>query len=76
MESSSKTEWIECRVSPGMFSDERAVELGERSFFVDEGAVRNVGQDGRAEVEVQLVERGGEKWAVLPTSSRETVLLA
>lgn len=69
-------QWIPCRVSPGMFRDERAVELGGRSFFVEQRSVRNELADGRAEIEVLLVERdGGERWAVLPTSSRETVLL-
>jgi hypothetical protein len=67
--------WIECRVSPGMFSDERTVEVGGRSFFVEEGAVRNVGPDGRGEVEVTVVERDGKRWAVIPTNTKESVLL-
>ncbi len=76
MTTTEQKQWIGCRVSPGMFSDERAVELGGRSFFVDENAIRNEQADGRAEVEVRIVVReGGEKWAVLPTSSREAVLL-
>ena len=69
-------QWIECRVSPGMFSDERAVEVGGRSFFVDEKSVRNAQEDGRAEIEVLIVLReDGEKWAVLPTRFREAVPL-
>ena len=73
---SQPKQWIECRVSPGMFSDERAVEIGGRSFFVDEKSIRNAQPDGRAEVEVViLVREDGKRWAVLPTSSREAVPL-
>lgn len=66
-------QWIACGVSPGMFSDEREVEVNDRSFFVHEKSVRNVTDDGRGEVEVTIVERDGQKWAVLPTNTRETV---
>ena len=37
-----KEQWIECRVSPGMFRDERVVEVSGRSFFVDEKSVTNI----------------------------------
>lgn len=75
MTMTEKKQWIECRVSPGMFSDERAVELCERSFFVEKKSIRHEQNDGRAEVEVLIVERAGKRWAVLPTNFRETVLL-
>lgn len=55
-----------------MFSDERTVEVNDRTFFVHEKSVRAVSGD-RGEVEVTVVERDGQKWAVLPTSTRETV---
>ena len=71
-----RKEWIECRVSRGMFSDERTVELGGRLFFVDEKSIRNETEDASAEVEVVVLEKpSGERWAVMPTNSRETVLL-
>lgn len=69
----SRQQWIPCGVSPGMFSDERVVEINDRTFFVNEKSVRSV--EGRDEVEVTIVERDGQKWAVLPTSAREMVPL-
>ena len=66
--------WIECRVSPGMFSDERIVGFGDRSFFVEEKSVRNE-KDGRGEVEVKIVEFNGKKWAVLPTNYSDSIPL-
>ncbi len=66
--------WIGCRVSPGMFSDERIVGFGDRSFFVEEKSVRNE-KDGRGEVEVRIFEMNGKKWAELPTNYSDAVLL-
>ena len=66
--------WIPCRVFPGMFSDERTIEIGDQSFFVDEKTIRNE-HAGLAEIEVEIVRVDGQKWAVLPTSTKETVLL-
>ncbi len=67
-------QWIECRVCPGMFSDERIVGFGDRSFFVEENSVRNE-KDGRGEVEVKIVEFNGKKRAVLPTNYSDSIPL-
>ncbi len=71
---STNKRWIGCQVSPGMFSDERAVEVGGQAFFVEERVVRNV-ENGRGEVLVCIIEKEGQKWAVMPTSTRESVQL-
>jgi len=67
--------WMRCQVSPGMFSDERTVEVEGRYFFVEEVSVRNVGADGWGELEVTIIERDGHRWAVLPTNYSDSVLL-
>ncbi len=72
METMSK--WIQCRISPGMFSDERTVEVDDRAFFVNKASVREEG-DGNGCVEVKVVEVDGQKWAVMPTSTRESIPL-
>ncbi len=73
---SNKTSWIQCRVSPGMFSSERTVELGSRSFFVEERSVRNVRADGYGEIEVQILpQRDGRDLAVLPTEAKDLFFL-
>ena len=74
MQQQQNQEWIPCRVYPGMFSDELVVEIGDRSFFVSCDAVRKHEGD-RGEVLVTIVEVDGRKWAVVPTSTRETVPL-
>ena len=66
-----RKQWIECQVFPGMFSNERTVEVGSRSFFVEEGSLRNV-KDEAGEVEVTIIEIEGKEWAVMPTSTRES----
>ena len=66
--------WIECGVSPGMFSNEYVVEVSGRSYFVEENSVRNVEGD-RGELWVTIIERDDRKWAILPTSAREMVLI-
>ena len=67
--------WMRCQVSPGMFSNERTVEVEGRYFFVEAASVRNVGADGWGELEVTVFEREGRKWAVIPTNYRDSVLL-
>ncbi len=67
-------QWFKCRVHPGMFSNERIVEMGGRDHFVAERSVRNE-KDGRGEVEVKVVEYKGEKWAVLPTNYSDSIPL-
>ena len=73
-----RQEWITCRVFDGMFSDEFAVEVGSRdsgmTVFVDRSAVRNR-HGNRGELSVVVYERDGARWALLPTSTRDTVPL-
>ena len=66
-------QWIECRVSPGMFRDERVVEVSGRSFFVDEKSVRK--EQGHFEVLVTIIQTNGHKRAVLPTRLSESIEL-
>jgi hypothetical protein len=67
--------WISCRVRPGMFSDERVVEVSGRSFFVEVGAVRQTSGD-EGEVRVQIFDTNGKRRAVLPTRMSESVELS
>jgi hypothetical protein len=67
-------QWFKCRIHPGMFSDERIVEIGERDFFVEEKSVRNE-KDGYGDVEVRIFEMGGTKWVELPTNYSDAVPL-
>ncbi len=73
-----RQEWITCRVFDGMFSDELAVEVGTGdtgiTVFVDRGVVRNR-QGDRGEVSVRVHELDGVRWAVLPTSTLDTIPL-
>ncbi len=66
--------WIPCEVYPGMFSDELVVEIDDRSFFVGRDAVRRH-EGNRGEVLVTIVDANGGTWAVIPTTTRETVPL-
>ena len=64
------TRWLECRVSKGMFSDERTITVrhrdnSPREFLVPMDMVRGEGEQGQ--VQVKLVSRRDGKWAVLPT---------
>ena len=57
-----------------MFSNEYVVKVSGRSYFVEENSVRNVEGD-RGELWVTVIERDDLKWAILPTTVRETVLI-
>jgi len=72
---SQRERWIPCRVFPGMFSDERTVEVSDQSFFVQVESTRNVQEDGIGEVLVTIVERDGHELAVLPTNMKDSVPL-
>ena len=66
-------QWIDCQVFPGMFSDERAVQVGKDSYFVDANVVRS-GRDHAGKLRVIVVEgAGGKKWAILPTNMRDSI---
>ena len=67
-------QWLKCRVSSGMFSNERIVGMGERDFFVEERSVRNE-KDGYGEVEVRIFEMNDKKWVELPTNYKDAVPL-
>ena len=57
-----------------MFSDEVVVEIDDHSFFVPQTAVRT-SEGNRGEVLVSIVDVDGRSWAVMPTSTRETLAL-
>ena len=68
--------WLKCRVSKGMFSNERTISVrrkgnGIQEFFVPQSAVDTEGDAGR--VKVLVIERLDVKWAVLPTPYRESI---
>lgn len=72
--------WLSCRLDSGMFSDEVAVTYpatGEwqKSVFVPSEHVRNFALNATGEVRVRLFERDGKRFAVLPTSYRDLVLI-
>jgi len=58
---------LECAVFPGMFSDERVVQLcgHDDAFFVSEAAVHKRGQ--KHFLKAFVFECHGTKWARLPT---------
>ncbi len=72
-------QWLNCSVAKGMFSDELAVTYKplsgpETSVFVPQGLVEsdsnNVGR-----VRVEVFKTGTKTWAVLPSESRDEVLV-
>lgn len=68
-------QWIDCAVAPGMFSDERAVEVQGQWFFVDARCVFQVEDRGPALLAAHVFEADGLRWAALPTTDRACVLL-
>ncbi len=68
-------QWIPCRIYPGMFSDERAVEVGDRSYFVSQNDVKGASRvDGAAgQLRVKRVQIHGQPWVELPTTEVDTV---
>lgn len=68
-------QWIDCAVAPGMFSDERAVEVRGQWFFVDARCVLQVEDRGPALLVADVFEADGLRWAALPTTDRACVLL-
>ena len=68
--------WLKCRVSNGMFSNERMIIVhrkgnGSVEFFVPQESVEGEGEDARVQVEV--LDRKDSKWAVLPTPYRDSI---
>lgn len=67
-------QWISCTLAPGMFTDEWAVEVLGRWFFVD---ARHVRQEGvrSGKLEVSVFDDDGSRWAVIPSPERATIVL-
>ena len=68
------TAWLRCRLDSGMFSDEVAVtypshQIWQKSVFVPSACVRREPQA----VKVTVLEKDGEKFAVLPSSRHDIV---
>ena len=72
---SANKQWIPCNVAPGMFTDERAVEVEGRWFFVEARYVQAAQRTGPGLLEVVLFEEGGNRWAMIPSCYREAVAL-
>jgi hypothetical protein len=74
------TAWLTCRLDSGMFSDEFAVtypassDSWQKSVFVPSSFVRTSG-DHQGKVRVDVVEKNGERFAVLPSPRRDMVLV-
>ena len=65
--------WLQCRVSDGMFSDERAIIVRRRGngtvgFFVPMQFTR-----GDSRVRVKVFQRGDCTWAELPTPYHDSI---
>lgn len=68
---------IRCKVSRGMFTDERVVELpagpANMSFVVPSSAVRKEDQQGNGELRVQIIVYQGQTYILLPTPRRDAI---
>jgi hypothetical protein len=64
--------FVECDVSPGMFSDELVVQVAGHEYLVPKERVRSNGSGGSA-VRAKLVTDNDGEWVVLPTEYGETV---
>lgn len=69
----SSKQWIDCVVAPGMFTEECAVEVRGRWFFVESRYVQAASRSGPARLEVTIVEDGEGRWAVIPSPDRASV---
>lgn len=71
------TAWLRVRLDSGMFSDEVAVTYPpsttewQKSVFVPAAFVR--GDKPQGEVKVDVLEKDGTRYAVLPSSQRDIV---
>ena len=65
--------WLRCAVTKGMFSDERVIRIRTgMTFFVHQDQVQeDVGHQGK--VRVELLKKGNQCWAVLPTEDTAIV---
>jgi hypothetical protein len=69
--------WLRCHVSPGMFPDERFVRYEspfgrDIALFVPATEV-NDSTNGEGRVKVQVFERDGHSWAVMPSEYGEAI---
>lgn len=65
--------WLRCAIHKGMFSDERVIRIKTgMTFFVHQDQVQgDIDKQGR--VRVELLEKGNQFWAVLPTEDTAIV---
>ena len=73
-EQQQQSQWIPCRVYPGMFSDEVVVEINNHSFFVPKHEVKKENDD-HGTIHVTIIEFRGKRWAVVPTNTMESIPL-
>lgn len=72
------TAWLRCRLDAGMFSDEVAVtyppsaSAWQKSVFVPSACVRPESEH-QGQVMVDVVDKDGARYAVLPSSRRDIV---
>jgi hypothetical protein len=73
------TAWLRCRLDEGMFSDEVAVTypptadtVWQKSVFVPSACVKDEGQH-QGRVMVLVIVKDGQRFAVLPSPSRDIV---
>ena len=73
------TAWLRCRLDAGMFSDEFAVtypptdsSYWQKSVFVPSACVQSEGNN-QGKVRVVIIMKGGQRFAVLPSSQRDIV---
>lgn len=72
--------FLKCRVSKGMFSDERVVEITRRgglsrTFVVHVSSIAEVDDVGNGKLKAALVTRGNNKWVMLPTNRQDSMLI-
>ena len=72
------TGWLRCKLTSGMFSDEVAVtypdlDRWQKSVFVPRTFVRYMADQPFGQVQVDVVNNEGERFAVLPSARRDIV---
>jgi hypothetical protein len=70
--------FLRCRVSKGMFSNERVIELKLKNgkiltFVVESSDVTEANTSGCGAVKVWVNIEEGDRWAMLPTPQRDLV---
>ena len=70
-------QWLKCMIFKGMFRDELAIQVADRSgtfnsFFVPRSNVDGK-LDEEGKVRVRVFRQGDIKWAVLPTDNPTSI---